>query len=156
MLKSVYGLCDYIVANLSAPTLHRDGHTPGIGMLVKRLGIARDVLSAVCGHRVPLLIKIEAGQEGSNFPSALLAIRAAGLDGAVVVSDCLHRIRVISCYLDDLTLISVGGVRSAEDVRARIAAGAALVQVHRAYANGGAARIRRILREIAASAARQA
>ena len=43
-LRQVYGLCDYIVANLSAPTPHRDGNTPGVETLVKRLGVARDVL----------------------------------------------------------------------------------------------------------------
>ena len=153
-LRRVYGLCDYVVANLTAPALHRDGNTPGVEVLVKRLGVARDVLAAVGGHRLPLLLKIEAGRHGTAFPAAIMSVRASGLDGAVLVGDGLDRISAISAYLDGLAVISVGGVRAAEDVRARIAAGAALVQVHRAYANGGAARIRRILRELAVPAER--
>lgn len=149
-LRRVYGLCDYVVANLSAPALHRDGGMPGVAMLVKRLGVARNVLSAVGGHRVPLLLKLEAGRHRTAFPAAIMALRASGLDGAVLVSDSLDRINMISTYLDGLTVISVGGVRSAEDVKARVAAGASLVQVHRAYADGGAARIRRILKGLEA------
>lgn len=145
-LRQVYGLCDYIVANLSAPTLHRDGNTPGVEMLLKRIGVARDVLSAVGGHRVPLLLKLDAGRHGTPFPAAILAMRSAGIDGVVLVSEDLDRIRAISTHLDGLTVISVGGIRTADDIRARIAAGAALVQMHRAYADGGAARVRRILR----------
>ncbi|MCC7252045.1 dihydroorotate oxidase [Hyphomicrobium sp.] len=145
-LRQVYGLCDYVVANLSAPALHRDGNMSGIDMLVKRLCVARDVLSAVGGHRVPLLVKLEARRHRTAFPAAIMALRGSGLDGAVLVSDSLDRIHTISTYLDGLTVISVGGVRLAEDVKARIAAGASLVQVHRAYADGGAARIRRILK----------
>lgn len=148
-LRQVYGLCDYIVANLSAPTPHRDGNTPGVETLVKRLGVARDVLSAVGGHRVPLLLKLEAGRRGTPFPTAVLVMRSAGIDGVVLVSEDLDRIRAIATHLDGLTVISVGGVQTAEDVQARIAAGASLVQVHRAFADGGAARIRRILRGLA-------
>lgn len=148
-LKQAFGHADYIAANLSAPLLHRDGNTRGVETLVKRLGVTRDVLSAVGGQRVPLLLKLEAGPHGARFPAAILAMRANGIDGVVLVSDCVDRIRAIAGYLDGLTVISVGSIRSARDVRARLAAGATLVQVHRAYADGGAARVRRILKGLA-------
>ena len=118
-MKQVFGLCDYM-----------------------------DVVSAVRGRRLPLLLKLEGGLNGKSFPAAIMATRVHGLDGIVLVSDCLDRIRAISAYLGGLSIISVGGVRSADDVRARVAAGAALVQIHSAYANGGVARIRRILKEL--------
>lgn len=146
MLRQVYGFSDYIVANLSAPALARNGDMRGLETLVKRLGLARDVLSAVGGRRVPLLLKFEAGRHGTTFPAALLTMRAAGIDGAVLVSDSVERIRAIAGYLDGLTVISVGGVTSAEDVRARLAAGAKLVQMHRAYADGGVVAVRSILK----------
>ena len=38
---------------------------------------------------------------------------------------------------DDLALIAVGGIRTAADARVRYAAGAALVQIHRAVTEGG-------------------
>lgn len=153
-LRQVFGLSDYIVANLSAAALDRDGNTPGVEKLVKRLSVVRDVLSAVGGRRVPLLLKLNAGSRGAMFPAAIMAARVSGLDGIVLISDCLDRIGAISSYLDGLAVISVGGVRSADDVRSRIAAGAALVQVHGAYATGGAVRIRRIVRELTVSTKR--
>ncbi len=148
-LKRVFGHCDYVVANLSAPRLGRDGNTPGVATLVNRLTVVRDVLSAVGGHRVPLLVKLEAGLNGTSFPAAIMAARVSSLDGVVLVSNCLERIAAISAYLDGLALINVGEVRSADDIRARIGAGAKLVQVHGAYAHGGRARIQRILKELA-------
>jgi dihydroorotate dehydrogenase len=93
--------------------------------------------------------KLEAGRRGTPFPTAVLVMRSAGIDGVVLVSEDLDRIRAIATHLDGLTVISVGGVQTAEDVQARIAAGASLVQVHRAFAVGGAPRIRRILRGLA-------
>jgi dihydroorotate dehydrogenase len=150
MLKQVSRFSDYVVANLTAPTLRRDGNTAGVDKLVKRLSIARDVLSAVEGHLVPLLLKIEAGVRDTRFPAAVMAARVGGIDGVVLVSDCVERIGAISSYLDGISVISVGGVRTTEDVVARLAAGASLVQVHGAFVNSGAARVRRILKELRA------
>jgi len=148
-LKRVFGHCDYVVANLSAPDLRRNGNTPGVATLVNRLTVVRDVLSAVGGCRVPLLLKLDAGAHGTSFPAAIMAARVSSLDGIVLVSNCLDRIAAISTYLDGLALINVGEIGSADDVRARIGAGAKLVQIHSAYANGGRARIQRILKELA-------
>jgi dihydroorotate dehydrogenase len=80
-----------------------------------------------------------------------MAARSSGLDGVVLVSDCLQRLRAICGYLNGLAVISVGGVNSAHDVRARLAGGAALVQVHGAFACGGVARVRSILNDIGGS-----
>lgn len=149
MLEWAVKLGDYVVANLSASGMDRDGDTPGIEAFVRRLVVARDVCTAVDGQRVPLLIKVEAGARDAAVPAAITAARVHGLDGIVLVCECVERLRAMSRYLDGCPVISVGGVRTADDVRARLAAGAALVQVHRAFANGGPARIRRILRELA-------
>lgn len=149
MLRQTYGLSDYVVANLSAPLLQREGNMPGIERLVERLAETRDALAADKGHRVPLLIKLEAGPPGSAFPAAITALRASGLDGVTLVSDRLDRIKEISSYLDGLTCISVGGVRSAEDVKARISAGASLVQMHSAFADVGPEIVEDILQGLA-------
>jgi dihydroorotate dehydrogenase len=154
MLKRVFAHCDYAVANLSAPGLGRDGNTPGVDVLARRLSVTRDVLSAVGGRRMPLLLKLEAGPSCTSFPAAIMAARSSGLDGVVLVSDCLQRLRAICGYLNGLVVISVGGVNSAHDVRARLAAGAALVQIHGAFARGGAARVRSILNDIGESKSR--
>jgi dihydroorotate dehydrogenase len=152
MLRHVSKHCDYVVANLSAPGLNRDGNTPGVDALVRRLSMTRDVISAIDGRRVPLLLKLEAGPSSAPFPAAIMAARSGGIDGIVLVSSCVRRLSAICAYLDRLAVVSVGGVNSADDVRARLAAGAVLVQVHRAFANGGAEQVRRILEGIGAAA----
>lgn len=154
MLRSVFTRCDYVVANLSAPRLGRDGNTPGVDALARRLSVTRDVLSAVGGRRIRVLFKLEAGPSSMPFPAAVMAARSSGLDGIVLVSDCLQRLRAICSYLDRLAVVSVGGVTSADDVKARLAAGAALVQAHRTFASGGAERVRRILKDMSAPQSR--
>jgi len=156
MLRQTARVADYVVANLSASNVHRDGNTPRVDMLVKRLSTGRDVLSAVLGRHVPLLLKLEAGSHGASFPAAIMAARAHGIDGVVLVSDCVRRIEAICAYLDRMTVISVGGIRTADDAVARLAAGAALVQVHRAFADGGTAQIFRILAGITTPRSRKA
>lgn len=150
MLEWAAKVGDYVVANLTASGLNRNGNTPGVEMLVRRLAVTRGVCEAMCGRRVPLLLKIEAGDRHAPFPAAVMAARLHDLDGIVLVSDCIARIRAVSEYLDGSAVISVGGVKTAGDVRARLAAGASLVQVQRAFTDGGPARIRRILRDLAA------
>ncbi|HRN83321.1 MAG TPA: dihydroorotate oxidase [Hyphomicrobium sp.] len=153
MLERASKVGDYVVANLTASGLHRDGNTAGVETLVRRLAVTRGVCEAVLGRRLPLLLKIEGGAHHAPFPAAIMAARLHGLDGVVLVSDCLDRIRAVSEYLNGSAVISVGGVRAAGDVRARLAAGASLVQVHRVFADCGPARIRRILRDLATRSA---
>lgn len=144
-LRQVAPIGDYVVANLSAPTMQRNGDSPGVERLVQRLSAERDALSTVCGRRTPLLIKLEGGEQGAAIPAAVAAAVSHGLDGIILVSDCLHRLEAISHYVGRLAVISVGGVRTSGDVRARLAAGAALVQIHRTFAEGGMKQLRRIL-----------
>lgn len=144
-LKQATRVGDYIVANLSASNLHRNGNSPGVDKLAQNLSATRDALSTACGRRVPVLIKLEAGAQSAHIPTAIAAARLHGLDGIVLVSDCLYQLHTISSYVSGLAVISVGGVRTSEDVRARIAAGATLVQVHSAFAEGGSRLLRRIL-----------
>jgi dihydroorotate dehydrogenase len=146
MLNQVASMGDYVVANLGAPALGRDESSPGIERLVQRLSMARDSLSTAYGRRTPLLLKLKAPTRGTPIPIAIAAARSYGLDGIVLVSDCLHRINEISRYVDGLTVISVGGIRTSNDVHARLAAGASLVQVHSAFAEGGMTQLLRILR----------
>lgn len=144
-LKQAARVGDYVVANLSASNLHRNGNSPGVDKLVQNLSAARDAFSTASGRRVPVLVKLEAGAQGAAIPAAVAAARLHGLDGIVFVSACLHQLHAISAYVGGLAVISVGGVRTSEDVRARIAAGATLVQVHSAFAEGGLRLLRRIL-----------
>lgn len=144
-LRQAAYIGDYAVANLTAPTMHRNGNSPGVERLVHRLSDVRDEMANASTRRLPLLIKLDGGEHGDPIPAAIIAARLHGLDGIVLVSNCLKRLNEISYHIAPLTVISVGGVRSSIDVRARLAAGAVLVQVHRAFAEGGEKQLRNIL-----------
>jgi dihydroorotate dehydrogenase len=147
-LKQAAPLADYVVANLSAPTMQRNGNSQGVERLLQSLSTARDALTSLHGRRTPLLVKLEGGGHGTAIPTAIAAARALGLDGIILVSDCLHRLHAICRAIDPLPVISVGGIRTASDARHRLTAGAALIQIHRAFTEGGTAHLRQILEEI--------
>ncbi|WP_394552132.1 quinone-dependent dihydroorotate dehydrogenase [Agromyces sp. MMS24-JH15] len=91
---------------------------------------------------------------GLRSPAASVeAIGAGGLSGAPLAARSLEVLRVIRAEVpDDLCVISVGGVETAEDVQERLEAGATLVQGYTAFiyrgpfwareVNRGLARIR--------------
>ncbi len=135
-LRQVYRSADYICANLTSPNAGRDGDSEGVGVLIRRLKAARDIRAVETGCRAPLLIKVADGGRGDVFPKAILEARRQDLDGIVLVSSCLRRIAAIKGHLGSMTLISVGGVGNPEQVKDRMNAGAALVQIHRAFFEG--------------------
>jgi dihydroorotate dehydrogenase len=69
---------------------------------------------------------------------AVAAAGAGGLSGAPLADRSLAVLRRLRERLGDgPAIVSVGGVQSAEDVAARLAAGATLVQVYTAFVYGG-------------------
>jgi dihydroorotate dehydrogenase len=132
-LRQAYPFADYLCANLTSPRSGRDANSQGVVELVGQLKTERDFCAAAIGRRVPLLIKIDGGEQSDPFPTAVLAARRQELDGIVLVCSCLRRITGVKRQLDSLTLISVGGISNAEQANSRINAGAALIQVHQAF-----------------------
>lgn len=143
--RDVASSADYVVANLSSPYADRDGNSRQVDLLIRRLTEVRDALFRNCGFYVPLLVKVEGGVRGSPLPTAISLAKSCGLDGVVLVSSCTRRIAAVCEYLDGLALISVSGIATLEDAEARIAAGAALVQIYTAFVRGGPQSVRAIL-----------
>jgi dihydroorotate dehydrogenase len=66
------------------------------------------------------------------------AIGAGGLSGAPVAERSLEVLRILHKTVGpDLALVSVGGISSADDARARLDAGASLVQAYTGFVYGG-------------------
>lgn len=126
---------------------------------------AQRTLKSDCGHRIvnmsrevirrwenqksvrrPLVAKLPAGAPGDELP--VTQSIAAELDGFVLACEQPERIAEMRAAFPDHCLVSVGGIRSAEDVVARKLAGCDLVQVHHAYSAGGAAAVERILHDL--------
>lgn len=136
----------YITLNFSSEAAQRrlkseDGH--------RILSMARNEIdrrSAKNSARTPLLAKVPAGAPGEDLP--ITQSMAEELDGLILVGDRSERIAEIRAAFPGHGIVSVGGVRSAEDVLARRRAGSDLVQVHSLYAEGGSAAIERIMLDI--------
>lgn len=135
-LRQAYRDADYLCANLTSPWSGRDGNSRGMDVLIRRLKNERDRYASETGRRAPLLIKIDGGQHGDPLPNAILEARRQHLDGIILVCACLRRIAAIKRHIESMTLISVGGVRTARQAEERINAGAVLVQAHKGFVNG--------------------
>jgi dihydroorotate dehydrogenase len=82
--------------------------------------------------------------------AVVASLGGGGVSGAPLHPRALHVLRRIRRLAgDELVVISVGGVASAEDVWQRIRAGATLVQVYTAFVYEGPAWPARVNREIA-------
>ncbi len=128
----------------------------------------------------PLLVKIAPDLTWAELDEILAAVQAAGIDGLIATNTTLARdglqsdLRVEGGGLSGrpladrsteiiayaarqtggrLPIIGVGGVRTAADVQAKLAAGAALVQTYTGLVYEGPGMAGRILRELAAAQA---
>lgn len=130
---------DFLVANLSSPGAGRTGDTPGVDDLMTRLRSVQDRLAARAVQMRPLLIKISGGKAGDAMPAALVAARRLALEGVVLVTPDLDRLRAVRDYMPCGEIVSVGGVSNQECIARRLEAGAALVQYHSAFFSHGIA-----------------
>jgi dihydroorotate dehydrogenase len=88
----------------------------------------------------------------SADPVAVERVGAGGLSGAPLKERSLEVLRLLRGRLDpDTTVIAVGGISTAADVRERLAAGADLVQGYTAFVYEGARWPSRVQRELATS-----
>jgi dihydroorotate dehydrogenase len=86
----------------------------------------------------------------STPPAEVEAIGAGGLSGAPVAERSLEVLRLLHQTVGhDLTLISVGGISTGDDARARLEAGATLVQAYTGFVYGGPRWPRRIAHALA-------
>jgi dihydroorotate dehydrogenase len=119
-----------------APDL-ADDEIEDIAALVLRLGLDGLVVTNTTISR-----------EGLSTPQATVAsIGAGGLSGAPLAARSLEVLRLVRRNVpDDLCVISVGGIESAEDVAERLDAGATLVQGYTGFIYNGPLWVRAINR----------
>jgi len=173
LLDTFVPLADYIAVNVSSPNtpgLYTLQSGERLGDLLGTLTARRDTLSP----RRPLLVKLSPDLDDAALDQALAAAMGAGIDGVIAANTTLDRpelrsapaaetgglsgaplteralamvTAVVSRTGGALPIVACGGVMTPDDVRARLDAGAALVQVYTGMVYRGP----RLLRELAAA-----
>ncbi len=153
-IKAVLPYASYITINISSP------NTPGLRDLQARaaLGDLVDKCLAARGQKsVPLLVKIAPDLSDESLHDLAEVSLASGIDGLIISNTTTARPPLRSAHAGEagglsgapllalstamlgkvaaatggkLPLIGVGGIATAADVRAKLAAGASLVQLY--------------------------
>lgn len=137
---------DFVTINLSAPYY-------ASLLQMQNLACIVDALGSVARQRdqqrpIPLLVKLPFGRKADDACVAALLpqLAASGVNGIVVstVSDALTDVAShiqAAVSRGKLPIIATGGVRTGDDLLARLAAGADLVQIYSVFANDDVARL---------------
>lgn len=147
-LDATRTVADYWAVNVSSP------NTPDLRQLQSRQYLA-DLLGAVreAAFQVPVFVKLSPDLDDAQLADAVEATRTAGCAGIIATNttlarpdglafegglsgrplaarsrEVLKKLRELAG--PDLPLVSVGGIDSPEEARARLAAGADLVQIY--------------------------
>lgn len=142
-----WAAADYLCFNLSArryQTLLCDEHVSLLLQTFEVLAAARARKAAESHRHVGLTLKLALGTSGSLPLCVAEAAADAGFDAVTTVLPehpvHLDRLAELASRVNKrAAIIAVGGIRSADDVRAVLAAGAEGVQVHTLFAELGPA-----------------
>lgn len=148
-LYGAWDVADYLSFNLSARAcepLLAPARLPLVEAALRAVAAARGGLP----RRIPLALKFRLGAADEAPPAVALAAAAAGFDLLTAVlpehPGRLSRLRALSGLVPaGPTVVAVGGIRHAADVADVRHAGAAGVQVHRVFAESGAACLPQLL-----------
>lgn len=175
--RALAGHADYLVLNVSSPNTPGLRSIQAVDVLEQLVAHVRLELSAV-GVSVPLLVKIAPDLGDAEIDAVADLAVALGLDGLVATNTTVDRGGLVSRWRavdepaglsgaplrpralevlrrlrarvgDELVLVAVGGIGSADDAWERILAGATLVQAYTGFVYGGPLWPRRVNRELA-------
>jgi dihydroorotate dehydrogenase len=140
-------------------TIAEDSAARHVPLLVK---IAPDLADDDIGDVADLAVRIgldgiiatntTISRDGLRTPAAEVeAVGAGGVSGEPLKDRSLEVLHLLTKAVGDaLTLVSVGGIATADDARARLEAGATLVQAYTGFVYGGPLWPRRIVAGLAA------
>ncbi len=166
---------DYLVVNVSSPNTPGLRSLQAVDRLAPLLDDVRRVAEEAAGRHVPLCVKIAPdladddvvavaelarshGLEGiiatnttisreglRTDPAQVEALGSGGLSGPVLRKRSVEVLRILRAHDPRIAIISVGGIATADDARARLRAGADLVQAYTGFVYGGPMWPRRIV-----------
>jgi dihydroorotate dehydrogenase len=171
-------LADYLALNVSSPNTPDLRQLQGerwLRPLLESLAAHRRMLAQRRGRPLPLLLKLSPDLEPPDLERAVAAANAAGIDGIIATNTTTSRSGLRSPLAAEegglsgaalsrrsteivrrlhelgggrLPLVACGGVMGAEDARAKLDAGATLIQLYTGLVYEGPGLVRRILREL--------
>ena len=175
LLRRFTPQADYLAINVSSPNtigLRRLQARENLEKLLNELDRERRFQEALLRKRPPLLVKLAPDLNQAELEDALAAIMGAGMDGVIAANTTLDRTGMPTWTTQEaggisgvplreqstamiasisrmtqgkLPIIGVGGVFSATDMRAKLDAGASLVQVYTGLVYLGPGLVRLIL-----------
>jgi len=167
-LRTLYAVADYFAINVSSPNtlgLRTLQSTDALAGIIEPLQEERERLAAEHGKHVPLLVKISPDLDDAALRAMADSVRSHALDGVIATNTTLHAsgglsgaplasralttLRVLREELGKtIPIIGVGGLMSAGDVRARLEAGASLVQLYTGFVYRGPALLNECLQNL--------
>lgn len=149
-LRAAWNSADYIAINLSSPrmrVLHEERNRRLLHGLLCRLKEEQALLAAQFDRHVPLAVKVVLDLAGPALPEAIGLVRELRFEALIAAAGHTQQTahippqalqllrnqwtrRAADALEGQVSLIAVGGIATAEDVRERVAAGADLVQVY--------------------------
>jgi dihydroorotate dehydrogenase len=178
LMKTFYGLADYLSINVSSPNTVGLRRLQGRDMLENLLGAIAQERQAKLpgrGRRAPILVKLAPDLSDNELDDALEVILGTGMDGVIATNTTLGRAGLRSCHQNEtgglsggplrdrsetvlrqvlkrlnsrLPVVSVGGIMSAEDAKRRLDMGAALVQVYTGLVYAGPGLVQKIIQAV--------
>ncbi len=178
-LRRLWGRCDYFVINVSSPNtpgLRNLQARAALEELAGRLREAREALNRDGDY--PLLLKVAPDLKDQEVSDIVSVAASYGLNGIIVSNTTIDRpedlrsakrgetgglsgaplmslsTRTLRRFHDantnaQLALIGAGGIASAEDIYAKVRAGACAVQLYTALVYSGPGLVRRLKRDLA-------
>jgi len=178
LMKTFYGLADYLAINVSSPNTVGLRRLQGRGLLEALLcAIAKERQTQFAGGKkhVPILVKLAPDLSEDELEDAIDVILDTGMDGVIATNTSLGRAglsshqqseigglsgsplrarsetvlrQVLTSLNGRLPVVSVGGIMTPEDAKRRLDMGAALVQVYTGLIYAGPGLVQQIIRAV--------
>jgi dihydroorotate dehydrogenase len=171
-------LADYLAVNISSPNtpgLRKLQERDFLAALLGRVRARRDQAAGVLDRAVPVLVKLAPDLTDEQLLTAVDVIVESGLDGIIATNTTISRdglehphageegglsgaaltdmsTRIISRIAEhtggSIPIVGVGGIMGPDDARAKIEAGATLVQIYTGLVYEGPGLVKRIVQSL--------
>ncbi|GAB4280962.1 MAG: quinone-dependent dihydroorotate dehydrogenase [Candidatus Promineifilaceae bacterium] len=178
VMTAVYPYTDYLAVNISSPNTPGLRELQGgnyLGHLLATLAGERDRLAVEQGRKRPLLVKIAPDLDDRELDDILTAVSDTHIDGIIATNTTIQRVGLRASWQNEtgglsgrplkeksrqivaaihrrtqgkLPIIGVGGIETADDIKAMLDAGASLVQIYTSFIYYGPSLPGKLLRQL--------